>query len=77
MRKEYARQMHHILAPGGKICGLMFNFPLTESGPPFGGSREEYELTFSPLFNILRMEKAEDSIEPRAGNEFFVELQKS
>jgi SAM-dependent methyltransferase len=76
LRKNYASHMFSILADGGKICGLMFNFPLTENGPPFGGSKDEYETLFSPFFKIHRMEQAEDSIEPRAGNEFFVELQK-
>lgn len=77
LRSKYVQHMSSILNPGGKIAGLLFDFPLTETGPPFGGSKEEYTSLFDSLFSILRMDKATDSIEPRAGNELFIELQKT
>jgi len=76
LRNKYAHKMHEILASKGKLVGLYFNFPLTEKGPPFGGSKEEYKKLFSPLFNIKVLEKASNSILPRAGNELFFIFEK-
>ena len=70
-RPAYVRKMHDLLAPGGKLAGLLFDFPLTEKGPPFGGSREEYEVLFSPLFRVKVLERAYNSIAPRQGSELF------
>lgn len=71
LRKQYVQKMKSILKPGGKITGLLFQFPLTESGPPFGGSKEEYLELFSNDFEIKTLETAYNSIEPRKGNELF------
>ncbi|RXR22529.1 class I SAM-dependent methyltransferase [Flavobacterium stagni] len=71
LRDQYVQHMHGLLAKGGKLIGLLFQFPLTESGPPFGGSKEEYILRFSPYFNIKTLETAYNSIPPRQGNELF------
>jgi hypothetical protein len=71
MRIDYAKKMHEILHPKGKIAGLLFDFPLTNEGPPFGGSVEEYLSLFSDNFNIKTLEKAENSILPRQNKELF------
>ncbi|MFM2229494.1 MAG: hypothetical protein RL607_752 [Bacteroidota bacterium] len=71
LRDNYVRHMHHLLANNGKLIGLLFQFPLTEVGPPFGGSKEEYEQRFSSLFDIKTLETAFNSIPPRQGNELF------
>jgi methyl halide transferase len=71
LRQEYVEKMHSILKPNGKLVGLLFRFPLTESGPPFGGSIEEYQNLFSATFNIKKMETAYNSILPRKENELF------
>jgi len=71
MRKNYVNKMHEILHPKGKIAGLLFNFPLTEEGPPFGGSVEEYLNLFSDKFGIKTLEKAHNSIKPRQNKELF------
>lgn len=71
LRPEYVRKMATLLAPGGKLAGLFFSFPLTEQGPPFGGSAAEYRELFSPFFKIRTLELATNSIPPRAGNELF------
>ncbi|MBL7941965.1 MAG: methyltransferase domain-containing protein [Flavobacteriales bacterium] len=76
LRPDYARHMHALLAPGGRIAGLMFNFPLTEEGPPFGGSEEEYRGHFDPYFSIRTMVPCTNSIAPRAGRELWVEMEK-
>lgn len=71
MRMEYVVKMHGILKQTGKLAGLLFNFPLTETGPPFGGDEETYRAYFLPYFNIEKMETAYNSIKPRKGRELF------
>ncbi len=77
LRKNYAVKMFDLLKKGGKLTGLLFSFPLTDAGPPFGGSIEEYNSLFSNTFEILRLEPCYNSIPPRQGNELFFQLQKS
>lgn len=71
LRNNYTRKMNSLLKPNGKIVGLLFQFPLTEVGPPYGGSKEEYITLFHNDFNIKTLEKANNSIKPREGNELF------
>jgi SAM-dependent methyltransferase len=71
LRMEYVKKMHSLLSPKGKLVGLLFQFPLTENGPPFGGSTEEYLNLFSLYFEIKTLETAYNSIKPRQGNELF------
>ena len=66
--------MHRLLQPKGKLIGLLFATP-TQSGPPFGGTKTEYENVFSTYFSILEMEICTKSIKPRQDNELFIELQ--
>jgi SAM-dependent methyltransferase len=73
MRPAYARQMHHLLKPAGKLVGVIFDFPF-EGGPPFGGSKEEYLTMFDPYFQAIIFERCTNSIPPRAGNELFIRL---
>ena len=75
LRREYVNHMHRILNPGGKIAGVMFEMDKPE-GPPFGGDRTEYIELFESMFDVLHMEPCRNSIEPRAGRELFVQLQK-
>lgn len=75
-RAAYAKKMSELLKPNGRLVGVMFNFPLTEEGPPFGGSIKEYEKYFKPYFDISKMETCLNSIEPRQGRELFVMLSK-
>ena len=51
--------------------GVLFTFPLTEAGPPFGGSIAEYEERFSHPFVLETLEKSALSIPPRADKEVF------
>ena len=76
LREEYVRKMKSLLNPKGKIAGLLFQFPLTAEGPPFGGSREEYISLFQNDFNIIKMETAYNSIAPRKNKELFVIFEK-
>ena len=76
LRADYACQVANLLAPNGILSGLLFDFPLTEEGPPFGGSKDEYLNHFVPHFEILQLEKTSKSIKPRLGREFFIEFKK-
>lgn len=74
LRPDYVQQMTRLLNPDGRLAGLLFNFPLTEQGPPFGGSIEEYQTRFGPNFEILTLEHSLDSIKPRSGHELAFEF---
>ena len=76
LRQAYVQKMKALLNPKGKIVGLLFQFPLTSEGPPFGGSIEEYISLFQNDFNIVTIETAHNSIAPRANKELFVIFEK-
>lgn len=76
LRENYVAHMHNLLNDNGKLAGLLFDFPLTEEGPPFGGSKEEYLNLFSEKFTIKTLEKAYNSIKPRANRELFFTFEK-
>ena len=71
LRANYAIKMHSLLSKNGKIFGLLFDFPLTKEGPPFGGSKEEYLKLFTEKFEIKTLETAYNSIKPRKDRELF------
>jgi len=73
LRSAYVEKMVSLLNPDGKLVGLLFNRHF-EGGPPFGGSKLEYEELFTPKFNIQMMDTAHNSIGPRAGTELFVKM---
>lgn len=70
-RAHYAQKAASLLLPGGKLVGLWFDFELTSSGPPFGGSKEEYLPYFEPHFDIKVFDRAYNSVPSRQGNELF------
>ncbi|RXK61446.1 methyltransferase domain-containing protein [Lacibacter luteus] len=70
LRNNYVRQMQELLKPGGKLVGVLFN-RMFDAGPPFGGSKEEYEERFSPHLHIKKMELCTNSIPPRKDAELF------
>ena len=76
LRPNYVQKMHELLATNGRLAGLFFDFPLSEQGPPFGGSEAEYRALFEPFFRIRTLERAYNSIEPRQGIELFFIFEK-
>src|SRR5690554_573212 len=76
IRKEYVQKTHQLLKPNGKLVGLLFNIPLNNDKPPFGGNELEYRSLFEEKFIIDIMETAYNSIPQRAGNELFVYMRK-
>ncbi|GAB7256063.1 methyltransferase domain-containing protein [Polaribacter sp. OB-PA-B3] len=76
LREKYAVKMKELLKPKGKLVGVLFNVPLNENRPPFGGNLEEYLKLFSSHFKIDILEKCYNSYENRQGRELFVKLLK-
>lgn len=72
LRETYVLKSFKLLKPKSKIVGVMFNFPLTESGPPFGGSASEYQNLFQEKFFIDKNEPCLNSDVNRQGKELFV-----
>ena len=75
LRTDYANKMHELLNVNGKLVGVFFNRTF-DAGPPFSGSKTEYNLLFKNKFKIKTMEDCNNSIGPRNGSELFVILKK-
>jgi len=71
LRELYVKKMNQLLQPNGKLVGLLFNFQLTEIGPPFGGNIPEYKSLFKNQFKIKTLESSINSIKERQGKELF------
>lgn len=76
LRSKYVDKMYSLLTQNGKFFGLLFDFELTEVGPPFGGSKVEYISLFQDKFRLKVLEKAHNSIKPREGRELFFIFEK-
>jgi len=74
MREEYVSKVKSLLSENGKLVGLIFNKQFTSDGPPFGGTIDEYKSLFSKHFDNINIVPSKESIEPRKGNEVFIEI---
>lgn len=74
LRDQYVFKAANLLHEGGKLVGLLFNVPLYEDHPPFGGSKKEYIDRFSSNFVINTMETSTQSMTSRKGKELFINL---
>ena len=74
LRDQYVLKTTQLLGKDGKLVGLLFDAPLNEDHPPFGGSKKEYMERFSPFFEVDTMELAYNSVDSRAGRELFINL---
>ena len=63
--------MQQLLIPNGKLVGLLFDDALNLEKPPFGGNLVEYRELFSTMFTIKKMERSNNSIQPRENRELF------
>ena len=77
LRTAYCNKIHNLLNKNGKVVGLLFNFELTEVGPPFGGNIVEYTKLFYEKFSINVLERCYNSIKPRDGRELFFIFEKN
>lgn len=75
LRNNYAEKCASLLSDEGVLAGLLFNREF-ESGPPFGGKKEEYAVLFAPYFSKIQMEECYNSLPARAGSELFIILRK-
>lgn len=71
LRPAYVKKMYQLLAPAGKLSGVLFNRHF-EGGPPFGGTAHGYHALFSESFTIHTLEPCYNSIPQRADNEVFI-----
>lgn len=55
LRDDYVDKMHKLLKPNGKLVGVLFNRDF-KGGPPFSGSKQEYEKRFEHKFTIHKLE---------------------
>ena len=74
LRAAYAQQMAQLLVPGGRLVGLLFNIPLHDDQPPFGGHESDYWPLFQPWFTQHTWAACHNSIGPRAGNEWWMNV---
>ena len=74
LRAAYVVKMSELLKPKGKLVGLMFNVPLNNNRPPFGGNKEAYLAFFKPYFSIEKMQMCYNSFGNRKGRELFVKM---
>ena len=76
LRESYVLKTNDLLNEKGKLAGLLFDFPLNNDGPPFGGSKLEYVNLFKYKYTINVLERAYNSIKPREGKELFFVFKK-
>lgn len=74
-REKYVQKIDELLNPYGKLVGVLFDFPL-DDGPPFGGTKTQYQELFAKKFNSVSIEKCYNSIKPRENREFFIQIKK-
>lgn len=77
LRRDYCNKMLELLAPHGKLAGVLFSSYFEKDGPPFGDNKAEYETIFGSNFNIKLLEPCHNSASPRAGNELFFIFEKA
>jgi SAM-dependent methyltransferase len=76
LRKDYVAKMPELLATNGKLVGVLFNRSFEEYGPPFGGSKNEYEHMFTKEFVLKTFEPSYNSFAKRKDSELFINLVK-
>lgn len=76
LRKKYVAHSSSLLVDGGSLVGLLFDCLFEKEGPPFGGSKMEYEHLFPPYFFLEKLEPCRNSIAPRSGKELFIKANK-
>ena len=76
LRESYVLKTNDLLNEKGKLAGLLFDFPLNNDGPPFGGSKLEYVNLFKYKYTINVLERAYNSIKSRQNRELFFIFEK-
>jgi 2-polyprenyl-3-methyl-5-hydroxy-6-metoxy-1,4-benzoquinol methylase len=76
LRESYVKKMNELLAPKGKLMGVLFDRTFEIDGPPFGGNQEEYKKLFQANFDFIHFITCYNSYHKRANTELFVLLRK-
>lgn len=74
LRGDYAKKAFELLKPGGHLVGVLFDDELFTDHPPYGGHPDEYINYFKSYFIFKRWERCHNSIKPREGREWFMNL---
>jgi len=77
LRMGYIDKMKSLLKQHGKLVGLLFDFRLSNEGPPFGGDADAYSLAFQKQFHLKTLTPCYNSIKPRDGKELFINFVKT
>ena len=72
LRNAYCNKTHSLLAKNGKLAGVLFNKIFEKDGPPFGGTKESYELLFKNKFEFVVFENCYNSHPKRQDSELFI-----
>lgn len=75
LRPTYVKKIYDLLAPNGKLSGVLFDFEL-DGGPPYGGTISLYEDYFKNLFDIHTLKPCYNSSESWQDLELFIILNK-
>ncbi len=76
LRNAYCNKTHSLLAKNGKLAGVLFNKIFEKDGPPFGGTKESYELLFKNKFEFVVFENCYNSHPKRQDSELFIILKR-
>jgi SAM-dependent methyltransferase len=76
LRPDYILAASSALRTGGRIFGIFYLNPDTESGPPFAVSKKELTELFDPHFTLLEEWAPMDSFPGREGRELVRVMQK-
>ncbi len=74
MRHSYVEKCADLLVESGRLVGVLFDLPLNDDRPPFGGNLMTYQRLFEVHFDFKHFSTCYNSIAPRAGNEIFINL---
>ncbi len=72
IRGEYAQQCHNLLKPYGRLVGVLFDAPMFEDHPPYGGSSKIYRIVYETYFDFKTFQSCYNSLPGR--KELFINL---
>jgi SAM-dependent methyltransferase len=76
LRESYIKKMSELLAPNGKLMGVLSDRTFEMEGPPFGGNQVEYKKLFQTNFDFIHFMPCHNSYHKRANTELFILLKK-
>lgn len=76
LRPLYVQKISNLLSDKGKLVGVLFDCEFGNIDPPFGGNKDTYQKLFKDSLHIKTMQRAYNSIKPRAERELFIIIEK-